>query len=394
MSEMTMNEDTGNANPMKAHALKKIPLDALHRELGAKFGGFAGFEMPIQYPAGLKQEHLATRAQAGLFDVSHMGQLRITPKDGLVSTLHAELEAALPVDFQGWPTGLQRYSLLINEQGGIEDDLMLVNLGSSVVMVVNAGNRDQDFAFLTKLCPGLNFSWVDASLIALQGPAAESILASLDPQVLSMRFMEAKTLSLGGATCFATRSGYTGEDGFEISIPSQDALRVVRGILADTRVQPVGLAARDTLRLEAGLPLHGNDISGRTSPIEAGLNFSIPKSRRLGGEKAGDFPGASIILRQLEKGVNRKLVGLISDENIPIRAHSQVFNADNEVVGEVVSGTVSPTLGKPIMMAYIRLASLPDKLGQAGEPLYAAVRDKRPSVRFVALPFVEKRYKR
>ncbi len=377
-----------------ATELKKIPLDGLHRELGAKFGGFAGFDMPIQYPAGLKQEHLATRARAGLFDVSHMGQLRISPKDGLISTLQAELEAALPVDFAGWPVGLQRYSLLLNEHGGIEDDLMLVNLGSAVAMVVNAGNRDKDYALLSQRCPGLNFAWVEASLIALQGPAAESILAALDVQTLSMHFMDSKTLVLDGATCFATRSGYTGEDGFEISIPSADALRVVRCILSDERVQPVGLAARDTLRLEAGLPLHGNDITPTTTPIEAGLSFAIPKSRRAGGEKAGEFPGASIILQQLAQGVSRNLVGLSSDESIPIRAHSTVMNSREEVLGEITSGTVSPSLGRPIMLAYVPTVSLPDKQGQGGSPLFAAVRDKRPGVKVVALPFVEKRYKR
>jgi aminomethyltransferase len=375
-------------------ALKKIPLDELHRELGAKFGGFAGFDMPIQYPAGLKQEHLATRAQAGLFDVSHMGQLSITPKDGLIGTLHAELEAALPVDFAGWPVGLQRYSLLLNEQGGIEDDLMLVNLGSAVAMVVNAGNRDKDFALLSLRCPGLKFAWIEASLIALQGPAAESILAALDPQALNMHFMDSRTLSLDGAPCFTTRSGYTGEDGFEISIPAADALRVVRRMLSDERVQPVGLAARDTLRLEAGLPLHGNDITSNTTPIEAGLSFAIPKSRRSGGEKAGGFPGAKVILEQLAQGVSRKLVGLTSDENIPIRAHSAVLNAQEEVLGEIASGTVSPSLGKPIMLAYLSSAALPNQQGQGGPALFAAVRDKRPGVKVVELPFVEKRYVR
>ncbi len=377
-----------------ASELKKIPLDGLHRELGAKFGGFVGFDMPIQYPAGLKQEHLATRAQAGLFDVSHMGQLRISPKDGLISTLQAELEAALPVDFSGWPVGLQRYSLLLNEHGGIEDDLMLVNLESAVAMVVNAGNRGKDYALLSQRCPGLNFAWVEASLIALQGPAAESILATLDAQALSMRFMDSKTLVLDGARCFATRSGYTGEDGFEISIPSADALRVVRRILSDEKVQPVGLAARDTLRLEAGLPLHGNDITPTTTPIEAGLSFAIPKSRRTGGEKAGGFPGASIILQQLAQGVRRQLVGLSSDESIPIRAHSAVMNSREEVLGEITSGTVSPSLGRPIMLAYLPIEALPDKQGQGGSTLFAAVRDKRPSIMVVALPFVEKRYKR
>jgi aminomethyltransferase len=374
--------------------LKKIPLDSLHRELGAKFGGFAGFDMPIQYPAGLKQEHLATRSQAGLFDVSHMGQLSITPKDGRVTTLQAELEAALPVDFVGWPLGLQRYSLLLNEQGGIEDDLMLVNLGASVTMVVNAGNRDKDYALLNERCPGLNFEWVDASLIALQGPAAESIIGALDPSVLSMRFMETKTLLLNGAPCFTSRSGYTGEDGFEISIPSDQAPSVVRGLLSDPRVQAVGLAARDTLRLEAGLPLHGNDITSDTTPIEAGLSFAIPKSRRLGGDKAGGFPGAATVLQQLTHGASRKLVGLMSEDNIPVRAHSLISNDLGETLGEVASGTVSPSLGKPIMMAYLPVTALPDKLGGSGSKLFAAVREKRPELKVVSLPFVAKRYKR
>jgi aminomethyltransferase len=379
---------------MSTDALKKLPLDSLHRELGAKFGAFAGFDMPIQYPAGLKQEHLATRAQAGLFDVSHMGQLKISARDGLSATLHRELEAALPVDFEGWPLGLQRYSLLLNDQGGIEDDLMLVNLGQSVAMVVNAGNRDKDLALLTERCPGLRFEWVDACLIALQGPTAESVLAALDPVVGTMRFMDARTLTLEGAPCFATRSGYTGEDGFEISIPAADASRVVGRILADSRVQAVGLAARDTLRLEAGLPLHGNDISGSTSPIEAGLSFAIPKSRRLGANKAGGFPGSNLILAQLQRGVKRKLLGLVSDESIPIRAHSTLMNAENEALGEVTSGTVSPSLAQPIMLAYLSAGAWSEGEGRAKPPLFAAVRDKRPCVRIVPLPFVEKRYKR
>ena len=374
--------------------LKKIPLDALHRELGAKFGGFAGFDMPIQYPAGLKQEHLATRAQAGLFDVSHMGQLSITPKDGRIATLQAELEAALPVDFIGWPLGLQRYSLLLNEQGGIEDDLMLVNLGVSVAMVVNAGNRDKDHALLTERCPRLNFEWVDASLSALQGPAAESMIGALDPSALSMRFMDTKTLLLSGVPCLTSRSGYTGEDGFEISIPASHALSVVSSLLSDPRVQAVGLAARDTLRLEAGLPLHGNDITSDTTPIEAGLSFAIPKSRRLGGEKAGGFPGAATVLQQLTDGVSRKLVGLMSEDTIPVRAHSLILNGQAETLGEVCSGTVSPSLGKPIMMAYLPVTALPEKTSGSGTTLFAAVREKRPELKVVSLPFVAKRYRR
>ena len=365
--------------------VRQIPLAGLHRELGAKFGPFAGYDMPIQYPAGLKSEHLHTRSQAGLFDVSHMGQLHIRARDGTVQSLQMGLQAALPVDFTGWPIGLQKYSFLLNDAGGIEDDLMLVNLGDTVRMVVNAGNRDADLAQLMALCPELSFDWVDAALIALQGPQAEAVLAQLDPSAATMSFMQARELTLEGASCFTTRSGYTGEDGYEISLPSPAAESIVRRLLADSRVAPAGLGARDTLRLEAGLPLHGNDITPTTSPVEAGLSFAIPKSRRAGGALAGGFPGAATVLAQLAQGTSRKLVGLISPESIPIRSHASLLDASGASVGEVTSGTVSPTLGKPIMLAYVRTGA---------QPVQAAVRDRRPPVDTAPLPFVPKRYKR
>lgn len=366
-----------------------IALDSLHRSLGARFGPFAGYEMPIQYPAGLKAEHAATREHAGLFDVSHMGQLRIRARDGSAASLARALEAALPVDFDGWPLGLQRYSLLLNDTGGIEDDLMLVNLGDEVRMVVNAGNRAADFARLVAACPTLSIEWVDAALIALQGPDAESVLAALDPAAAPMTFMQARTLSLEGTACFATRSGYTGEDGYEISVPLQAAESIVRRLLADRRVTPVGLGARDTLRLEAGLPLHGQDISPTTTPIEAGLAFAIPRSRRSGGTKAGGFPGALPILAQLDQGAPRRLVGLLSSDSVPIRAHAPILDGSDTVVGEVTSGTISPSLGRPVMLAYLQSHILAQ-----GGALRAAVRDKRPAVEVVKLPFVAKRYKR
>lgn len=373
--------------------IRRIPLDALHRELGARFGPFAGFDMPIQYPAGLKAEHLHTRARAGLFDVSHMGQLRIRARDAQAATLHRSLEAALPVDFEGWPQGVQRYSYLLNESGGIEDDLMLVNLGDEVRMVVNAGNRDADFARLSALCPDLHIEWVDAALLALQGPEAEAVLAQLDPAAAAMTFMQARTLSLEGAACFTTRSGYTGEDGYEISMPADRANAIVRRLLADARVAPVGLGARDTLRLEAGLPLHGNDITPATSPVQAGLAFAIPASRRTGGTKAGGFPGAKTVLDHLDNGVSRRLVGLTSSETVPIRAHALLIGAagdpEHAAMGEVTSGTVSPTLGKPIALAYVDLSQ-----AAPGTHFFACVRDRRPGVDVVKLPFVPKRYKR
>jgi aminomethyltransferase len=370
---------------------RRIALDALHRELGARMGAFAGWEMPIQYPAGLKAEHLHTRERAGLFDVSHMGQLRATARDGRIATLQRALEAALPVDFEGWPTGLQRYAYLLDDQGGIEDDLMLVNLEHEVRLVVNAGNRDRDLALLKARCPDLDFEWIDAALLALQGPAAEAVLAKLDPQAAPMLFMESRTLELLGARCFATRSGYTGEDGYEISVPLQAAEAVARRLLEDPDVAPVGLGARDTLRLEAGLPLHGSDISVRTTPVEAGLAFAIPRSRRTGGVKQGGFPGAGTVLRQLAEGAPRRLVGLVSYEPVPVRAHAKIVDEHDREVGEVTSGTVSPTLGRPVMLAYVEAGPLKS---QPDGAFRAVVRDRRPAVHVTPLPFVPKRYKR
>ena len=383
----------GEAASAAAPPVRRVPLDAVHRALGAKMGAFAGWDMPIQYLAGLKAEHLHTREACGLFDVSHMGQLAIRPRDGRAMTLAAQLEAALPVDFDGWPPDTQRYSLLLDDAGGILDDLMLVHRPvpghPEVRMVVNAGNRDADLALLRARCPDLAIEWVDAALIALQGPQAEAVLASLDPACTAMTFMQAAELTLLGARCFTTRSGYTGEDGFEISVPLDAAEAVTRTLLAHPAVKPVGLGARDTLRLEAGLPLHGNDLSAQTTPVEAGLAFAIPKSRRTGGTKPGGFPGAPRILEQFATGVRRKLVGLASNEPVPIRAHAAIVDGQGVEVGEVTSGTVSPTLGHPVMLAYVDAALLREQ-----PPLHAVVRDKRPAVTLQPLPFVPKRYRR
>jgi len=374
---------------------KRVPLDALHRQAGAKMGPFAGWQMPIQYPAGLKAEHLHTREAASLFDVSHMGQLRVTAADGRPTTLHSQLEAALPVDFGGWAENHQKYSFLLNSAGGIEDDLMVTRLDDGtqgeVRIVTNAGNREQDLHWLRFRCPKLEFEWIDEVLVALQGPAAEAVLEVLDPRAAELSFMQTATLDLLGAQCFVSRSGYTGEDGFEISIPVEQAEAVVMRLLENSAVAWAGLGARDTLRLEAGLPLHGNDISARSTPVEAGLAFAIPKSRRTEGAKAGGFPGAETILRQLAEGPRRRLVGLVSHESIPIRAHAPIVDADDNTVGAVSSGTVSPTLGHPITLAWIDRVAL-DRA--AVSPLRAVVRDRRPSVQVTPLPFVPKRYKR
>jgi aminomethyltransferase len=386
---MTQDAKQPSATPGAGEALARVPLDALHRELGARMGGFAGFDMPIQYPGGLRHEHARTRESCGLFDVSHMGQLVARPRDGRIETLQQEIEACLPVDFDGWHPGVQRYSLLLNERGGIEDDLMLVNGGDEVHIVVNAGNRVHDLRLLSMRCPGLDFEWIDAALVALQGPRTESVLAALDPRAASPRFMEAVTLELLGTPCFVTRSGYTGEDGFEISIPIAEAESVVRKLLDDPRVTPAGLGARDTLRLEAGLPLHGNDIGPDVTPVEAQLSFAISRSRRSDGPKVAGFPGAEVVLNQLAHGAQRRLMGLVSDQAVPIRAHSPLVDGDNQPVGEVTSGTISPTLGHPIMLGF-----LPSRVVESQAPVWARVRDKRLAVKPQKLPFVPKRYKR
>ena len=375
-------------------AVRELPLASLHRALGARMGPFAGYSMPIQYPAGLKAEHLHTRSNAGLFDVSHMGQLRLRARDGTLATLTRAIERALPLDCEGWPSGQQRYSVLMNDSGGIEDDLMLVLLtdrvdSPEIRMVVNAINRHADLARLRALCPELIIEEIDAALLALQGPAAERVLAALDPRAAAPVFMQACELTLGGAPCFATRSGYTGEDGYEISVPLDAAERAAQQLLADPAVMPIGLGARDTLRLEAGLPLHGNELSPSISPIEAGLAFAVARSRRTGGAKAGGFPGAARVLRELVEGAPRQLIGLMSNEGVPVRAHAAVVDTQDRQVGEVTSGTISPTLGKAVMLALVNRDALAE-----GAMFRAVVREKRPLLERVTLPFVPKRYRR
>jgi aminomethyltransferase len=374
---------------------KLLALDALHRSLGARMGPFAGYMMPIQYPAGLKAEHLHTRASAGLFDVSHMGQLRLRARDGRDATLFAALERALPVDFDGWAVGEQRYSLLLNDRGGIEDDLMMVRWGAEnsaeVRIVVNASNRAGDLAWFAARCPDLDIEVLDAALIALQGPQAEAVLAALDPAAASMSFMQARMLRLHGTSCLATRSGYTGEDGYEISIPLAAAESIVQALLGHPAVRPVGLGARDTLRLEAGLPLHGHDIGPDITPIEAGLAFAIASTRRAQGAKPGGFPGADMLLPQITSGAPRKRIGLISDEPMPIREGAAIVDHAGTPIGRVTSGTVSPTLEQPVMLALVDREAFERAGDQA---LHAVVRQNRPAVRVAKLPFVPKRYRR
>jgi len=356
---------------------EKTVLHALHAELGARFVPFAGFDMPIQYREGLRAEHLHTRSAAGLFDVSHMGQVRVTG-----AGLHESLERALPLDFDGWPEGVQRYSLLLNERGGIEDDLMVTRLPEEVRIVVNAGCREKDLALLRALCPALSFELLDRALIALQGPAAEAALVSLKPEVKRLPFMQAATTG----RWLVSRSGYTGEDGFEISLSNQEAEPLARELLKIPAVKPVGLGARDTLRLEAGLHLYGQDMDADTSVHEASLGWAIARSRRAGGARQGGFPGAERTLREAREGTARRLVGLVGEEPAPIR-HGAALFASEEEAGVVTSGTVSPSTQRAIMLGYVGAKFL-------NQPLSAMVRDARRPVRIAKLPFVPKRYRK
>lgn len=397
------------AGPTTGAALARTPLDALHRELGARMGAFAGYDMPIQYPAGIRAEHLHARAECALFDVSHMGQVRVSSADPSladdIDSIGASLARALPLDFVDWAPGRQKYALLLDDAGGIEDDLMALRIDAALPeyrLVVNAANKAADVRRLRALCPELSFELLPDALVALQGPAAEAVLAAHDPSAADMAFMQGAHLSIAGVPCLATRSGYTGEDGWEISVPAADALRVARALLADARVVPAGLGARDTLRLEAGLPLHGSDIGPDTTPAEANLAWSIPKSRRTGGAQAGGFPGASTVLAQLapaaggapERPAARRLCGLVSGSNVPIRAGTPILDAAGAEVGRVTSGTVSPTLSRPIALAYVQRATLEPGAQGADGGLVAAVRQQRVPVQVAPLPFVPKRYKR
>ena len=351
---------------------EKTVLYGLHAALGARFVPFAGFDMPMQYREGLRAEHLHTRSAAGLFDVSHMGQVRVTgPK------LQASLERALPLDFDAWPEGVQRYSLLLNEGGGIEDDLMVTRLRDEVRIVVNAGCRQKDLALLRSYCPGLSFELLDRALIAIQGPLAEAALAAVQPEVKRLKFMQADIVG----DWLISRSGYTGEDGFEISLSNEEAEPLARELLKHSATKPIGLGARDTLRLEAGLHLYGQDMNADTTPLEASLGWAIAPSRRLGGRKEGGFPGAASYRRQ-----DRRLVGLVGEEPAPIR-HGALLFASEEEAGVVTSGTVSPSTQRAIMLGTIGGKFL-------DQPLTAVVRDARRPVRITQLPFVPKRYKK
>ncbi|HKU09084.1 MAG TPA: glycine cleavage system aminomethyltransferase GcvT [Bradyrhizobium sp.] len=374
-------------------SLKHTPLHALHLARGARMVPFAGYDMPVQYPAGVLKEHLHTRAAAGLFDVSHMGQLTLRAKSGRVEDAALALERLVPQDIVAVAPGRQRYAQFTNEDGGLLDDLMVANFGDHLFLVVNAACKAEDEAHLrahlSESC--IIDSLADRALIALQGPKAESALAKLGADVSAMKFMDAGTRRVGAFDCFVSRSGYTGEDGFEISVPAAGAEALVTRLLENPDVLPIGLGARDSLRLEAGLCLYGHDIDATTTPVEAALEWSVQKSRRHGGARAGGFPGAAKILAQFDGGASRRRVGLKAEGRAPVREGALLFadSASSEPVGKVTSGGFGPSLNAPVAMGYV-----PASLAAVGTGVFAEVRGQRLPLKVAATPFIPNTYKR
>lgn len=373
-------------------ALKRLRLHDLHERLGARFAPFAGYEMPVQYPAGVMKEHLHTRAAAGLFDVSHMGQVALRAPGGYEEAA-AAFEALNPAAALGLPEGRQRYGLLTSEAGGIIDDLMFANRGDHLFVIVNAACKAGDLAHMRAHLPAaVKVEEIGGrALLALQGPAAEAALARLLPGAAAMRFMDVAVMEWEGAELWLSRSGYTGEDGFEISVPEARAEAFAEALLAMEEVLPIGLGARDSLRLEAGLCLYGHDIDLETSPVEAGLDWAIQKVRRAGGAREGGFPGAARILRELEEGPARRRVGLRPEGRAPMREGTPLFAAaeGGEPVGAVTSGGFGPSLEGPMAMGYV-----PAALAAPGTPLWGEVRGKRLPATVSSLPFRPSTYKR
>jgi len=373
--------------------LKRTPLHALHVASGGKMVPFAGYDMPVQFSTGVLREHLHTREAAGLFDVSHMGQIALRPKSGKLEDAALALERLVPQDILSVPPGRQRYAQFTNAAGGILDDLMVANFGSHLFLVVNAACKAEDEAHLRAHLSDdcLIEPLADRALIALQGPKAESVLAKLCADVPAMRFMDAGPRRVDGLDCFVSRSGYTGEDGFEISVPAEHAERLARTLLGNSDVLPIGLGARDSLRLEAGLCLYGHDIDATTTPVEGALEWSVQKSRRHGGARAGGFPGAEKILAQLEQGAPRRRVGLRPEGRAPVREGAPLF-ADAvaaEQIGAITSGGFGPSLNAPVAMGY-----LPAALATPGGLVFAELRGQRLPLRITPTPFVPNTYKR
>lgn len=372
-----------------AAPLLHTPLHALHLELGARMVPFAGYAMPVQYRTGLIAEHRHCRAQAALFDVSHMGQVRVHAEN--LSEAAKALESLIPIDVLGLNPGQQRYGYFTNAAGGLLDDLMVTRRAHDFLVVVNAACKGADLTHLQthighrRQVQLLN----DRALLALQGPQAVTALARLAPGVAHLSFMTGAPFELVGADCYVTRSGYTGEDGFEISVPAVQAETLARALLAEPEVLPAGLGARDTLRLEAGLPLYGHDIDARSTPVEASLAWAIQKVRRAGGARAGGYPGAEVIDAQLAHGARSRRVGLVGLERVPVREGTEIVDAHGHKLGHVSSGTLAPTVDRPIAMAQLPA----NHTAEHGE-VYALVRGKTLPMRVTPLPFVPRRYVR
>jgi aminomethyltransferase len=373
--------------------LKQTPLHALHIARGGKMVPFAGYDMPVQFATGVLKEHLQTRAAAGLFDVSHMGQLTLRAKSGKLEDAALALEKLVPMDILALAPGRQRYAQFTNEGGGILDDLMVANFGDHLFLVVNAACKDEDEAHLrahlSDTC--IIETLPERALIALQGPKAADVLAKFCPEAPAMKFMDAGPHQVNGIACFVSRSGYTGEDGYEISIPNDQAEALTSALLDRPDVLPIGLGARDSLRLEAGLCLYGHDIDTTTTPIEGGLNWSIQKSRRTGGARAGGFLGSDKILAQLDGGAPRKRIGLLPEGRAPVREGVLLFAdaTSTESIGSVTSGGFGPSLGAPIAMGYLPSAQAAD-----GTTVYAELRGQRMPMKVSPMPFVPHSYKR
>ncbi|MEY2947371.1 MAG: Aminomethyltransferase [Pseudomonadota bacterium] len=369
-------------------ALLNTPLNALHIELGARMVPFAGYSMPVQYPMGLMAEHHHTRAEAGLFDVSHMGQLRLVGPDAA-----AAFESLMPIDVIDLPVGKQRYGLLLTDEGTIIDDLMFVNRGTDIFVIVNGACKVNDIAHIQARigarCQVIPMP--ERALLALQGPKAVNALSRMVPGVEKLVFMTGASFGWQGADLFITRSGYTGEDGFEISVGNDQVDAFARALLAQAEVKPIGLGARNSLRLEAGLCLYGNDIDTTTTPIEAGLNWALQKVRRTGGARAGGFPGANIVLGQLDgtHPLTRKRVGFIAQERVPVREHVELQSLQGVKIGEVSSGLLGPTANVPVAMGYVDAAN-----AAIGTVVNAMVRGKAVPMTVSAMPFVPNRYYR
>ncbi|KIN75056.1 Aminomethyltransferase [Sulfitobacter noctilucae] len=371
--------------------LLQTPLYETHLRIGARMVPFAGYSMPVQYPMGVMKEHLHCRAAAGLFDVSHMGQVILSGASW--EAVATAFERLVPMDVLGLEDGRQRYGFFTNDTGGIEDDLMFARRGDDLFVVVNAACKAADVARLRAVLePEVTVTELtDRALIAVQGPSAEAVLAGLDPTAAGMRFMDVRDLTLGGAAVWASRSGYTGEDGFEISVANDEAEGLVETLLALDAVEPIGLGARDSLRLEAGLCLYGHDIDASTTPVEGALNWAIQKVRRAGGDRAGGFPGAEVILAQLSDGASRKRVGLLPEGRAPMREGVALFDAaeDGSQVGQITSGGFGPSVGAPVAMGYVD-----SDHSAIGTTLWGEVRGKRLPLSVAKLPFVAANFKR